>query len=568
MTDLILSGGKVVTLGPERRIAQAIAVAGGRIRGLGRDDEIGALADQGTARIDLGGRTVVPGLIDGHAHMDREGLKRRLPSLIGARSIADVQDRIRALARDRAPGEWIVTMPLGTPPEYRDVPGCLAEGRFPDRFELDEAAPDNPVYIRAIWGHWRNTLPLVSVANSRALALAGIGRDTEPPVPGIEIEKDAKTGEPTGRLIEEIYKPVVEHTLMAVAPGFGPEDRVAGLRRSMAIYNAYGTTSVFEGHGIAGEVLAAYRGLREEGPLPVRAHLVFSPSWAATDGDEIRRLLQSWGRWLAGRGLGDEYLRMGGLYAESEYTPVNLIRTRTAPYTGWAGFNYDACLPEAAMLEMMVEAARCDIRIASFTPDILDLYERVNGIVPIADKRWVIEHIGVYTEDEIARIRDLGLVLTAYTNRYIYQDGAILAADLGPEGERRIVPMRAFREAGVHVSLATDNVPPTLFHSIWNVVARKPVGSDQAIGAQECLSREEALAAASLEGAYLTFEEDSKGSIETGKLADLAVLSADPLTCGEDELKEIVAETTIVGGRVVYDRALDGDPTGYEEKPS
>ena len=192
----------------------------------------------------------------------------------------------------------------------------------------------------------------------------------------------------------------------------------------------------------------------------------------------------------------------------------------------------------------------------------------MNELVAITDKRWVIEHIGIYAEDEIKRIRDLGLVLTAYTNRYIYWDGAILAADLGPEKARRIVPMRSLREAGVHVSLATDNVPPTLFHSIWNVVARKPVASDQAIGGEECLDREEALAAATLEGAYLTFEEDQKGSIETGKLADLAVLSADPLTCAEDELPDIVAELTIVGGRVVYDRALDGDPTGYEEEPS
>ncbi len=568
MTDLILSGGKVVTLDPRRRQAQAIAVSGGRIQAVGRNDEIEALAGPGTTRIDLAGRTVVPGLIDGHAHMDREGLKRRLPSLLGARSIRDLQDRIANLVRDAAPGEWIVTMPIGTPPEYRDVPECLAEGRFPDRWELDEVAPDNPVYIRAIWGHWRNTLPLVSVANSRALELARIGRDTEPPVPGIEIEKDAASGEPTGRLIEQIYKPVVEHTLMAAAPGFDAEDRVAGLRRSMAIYNAYGTTSVFEGHGIAGEVLAAYRTLRDEGPLPVRAHLVFSPSWASTESDEMARLLQSWGRSLAGRGLGDEYLRMGGLYTESEYTPENLIRAKTAPYTAWAGFNYDACLPEEAMVEMMVAAARNDIRVASFTPNILDLYERVNEIVPIADKRWVIEHIGVYTEDEIKRISDLGLVLTAYTNRYIYQDGGILAADLGPEKAGQIVPMRSLREAGVHVSLATDNVPPTLFHSIWNVVARKPVGSEQAFGPEQCLDREEALAAATIEGAHLTFEEGEKGSIEPGKLADLAVLSADPLTCEEDALMDIVAEITIVGGRVVYDRARDGDPTGYQEEPS
>ncbi len=174
--------------------------------------------------------------------------------------------------------------------------------------------------------------------------------------------------------------------------------------------------------------------------------------------------------------------------------------------------------------------------------------------------------IGIYDTEEIKRVKDLGLVLTAYTNRYIYWDGALLAAELGPENACRIVPLRALQEAGVPVSLATDNVPPTLFHSIWNVVARKPVGSDDAIGPEQCVDRETALRAATHAGAHLTFEEDVKGTIEAGKMADLAVLSDDPLTCAEDALMDIVAESTIVGGRLVYDRTRDGDPTGYESE--
>ncbi len=265
-----------------------------------------------------------------------------------------------------------------------------------------------------------------------------------------------------------------------------------------------------------------------------------------------------------GPGLGDDYLRIGGIYTESDVSEENRLRTLTAPYTGWAGFNYDACLPEAAMVEMMAEAARNDIRIGSFTPNILDLYERVNALVPIRDKRWIIEHIGVYGPDEISRIRDLGLVLTAYTNKYIYHDGAGLAAELGPLKETRIAPLRSLKAAGVRVSLATDNVPPTLFESIWHAVARKPRAGGGVIGEAECLSPEEALGLASRDGAYLTFEEDQKGTLEAGKLADLAVLSEDPLTVATDGLKDIVSDLTIVGGKVVYDRARDGDPTGYE----
>ena len=482
--------------------------------------------------------------------MDREGLKLRWPSLAAARSIDDILEIVEAAARRTPHGEWIVTMPIGEPPMYEGVPRNLVENRWPTRHDLDRVAPDHPVYIRAIWGHWRNTLPLVSIANTKALERAGIGRDTRPPAPSIEIERDAH-GDPTGVLVEQTYKPLVEHTLMAVAPRFTLEDRVAGLAESMRIYNRCGTTSVFEGHGISNEVLAAYQALRERGRPSVRAHLLWSPAWPSADPALVLDLVRSWGAWLSRRGLGDEHLRVGGLYTESDYSEENRLRAATAPQTGWAGFSYQAALPEDVMVEMMIEAARNGIRVGSFTPNILDLYERVNRAVPIADRRWVIEHIGVYGPNEIRRIRDLGLVLTAYTGRYIWKDGAMLARQLGPTGASRIAPLRALLAAGVHVALSTDNVPPSLFDAIHHAVTRKPRGGAEPVGPDQCLSREEALACASREGAYLTFEEDDKGTLELGKLADIAVLDQDALTAPEDALPDIRADLVIVGGEVV-----------------
>ncbi len=554
--NLILNGGKIVTLDPQSTIADAIAISNGRILAVGSNDAAAQAAGPDAKRIDLAGKTAIPGLIDGHAHMDREGLKLRLPSLAGATSVDEILERIAALARNAKPGEWIVTMPIGDPPYYSGVPGILREGRVPNRHELDEVAPNNPVYIRAIWGHWRNTLPLVSIANTEALRIAGVTRDTIPPAATIQIDKDHATGEPTGVFHEFNYKPIVEHTLMSVTPRFTLEDRLAGLRDSMRIYNAVGTTSVFEGHGIAAEVLAAYQALRDEGPTSVRAHLMFSPSWPAPDSDVVGGLLESWGAWLSGRGLGDEYLRVGGLYTESDYSEENLLRAGTAPYSGWAGFNYDAALPEEVMVDMMIDAARHDIRVGSFTPNILDLYEKVDRTVPIGDKRWVIEHVGVLSADEIARIRDLGIVLTVYSGRYIYQDGAMLARELGDDAGH-IAPMRSLIDAGVHVSLATDNVPPSLFHSVWHATARIAEETGAVISPEQCISREEALAAASREGAYLTFEEDIKGTLESGKLAHIAVLTDDPLTVDEAKIPDIEADLVLVGGRVVYDAAAE-----------
>ena len=201
----------------------------------------------------------------------------------------------------------------------------------------------------------------------------------------------------------------------------------------------------------------------------------------------------------------------------------------------------------------MVEAARAGIRVGSFSPRILDLYEQVNARCSIVDQRWIIEHVGMFERDEIQRVADLGLVLQAYSSKWIGQDGERLRAQLGDARSDRILPMRDLLDAGVHVSLATDNVPPTLFLPIWHVVARLPDGSSQALGAGQCISREEALACASREGAWLSFEEHSKGTLEVGKFADLAVLSADPLTVDEAAIAAISAEVTVTGGRVVYD---------------
>jgi len=558
--ERIFYNGKIITLDRRSTVCSALATAGERILTTGADDYIRRLAGSGTELIDLGGRAVVPGLIDAHAHMDREGLKDVYPSLSGARSIDDILARIAALARAAKPGEWIVTMPIGDPPSYWDVPNTLAEQRWPTREDLDTVAPDNPVYIRPIWGFWRHKLPLVSIANSRALAECGIGRNTVSPVESVIIEKDS-SGAPNGIFTEWTYMSVVELTLMRKAGGFTAEQRVAALRRSMAVYNAFGTTSVFEEHGVAGEVLAAYRTLRTEGPPPVRANLVHSPSWNAVADVPIGALLDGWGAWLAGRGLGDDYLRIAGLYVlleddgDGPRSPAeNALRASASPYTGWAGFHYDAGLPRARLKEVLLEAARRDIRCVGLTPDLLDLYAEVDRQVPIGGKRWVLGHISLLSRDQIARARDLGLVLTTHTNRYIWRTGSRVLGEIGAEREGEISPLASLCDAGVRFALATDNVPVSMFHPIWQSIARLDRATGRAIAPAEKIGREDALRAATIDGAYLTFEENDKGSLEPGKLADLVALSDDPLRVDEARIKDIAAELVVVGGRTVYQR--------------
>ena len=547
---LVLLNGKVIA---DDGIHEAVAVAGPRIAAVGTSDRIRALATADTEIVDLAGRTVIAGLIDGHAHMDREGLKTTLPSLSGCRSIQDIVERISAIARDKKPGEWIVTMPIGEPPSYEDVLSGIAENRFPDRCDLDRAAPHNPVYIRSIWGYWRSTLPLVSIANSAALKLAGIDAATVAPTPSIEICVDAATGEPNGIFIETNKMPVVELSLMRLAPHFTPAERVTALAASMQAYNRAGTTSVFEGHGVASEVLDAYREVRATGRQSVRASMIFSPAWGSTSPDDCRALLKSWGHWLAGRGLGDQWLGMAGLYGEIDNSLERQLRSAAFPQTGWAGFHYNSSLPREALKTVLVEAARNGIRAVGILPNMLDLFAEVDEIVPISDQRWVLGHIVSLTPDQVKQVADLGLAVTTHLSAYLYKRGSELVEKLGKDRASEIVPLRSLREAGVPISFGSDNAPLSLFHSIAHAVNRRD-RTGALIAPDQALTREQALECAALGGAALTYEEAVKGSIAVGKLADLAVLSTDPLTCSPQDLAQIEADLTIVDGRVVYRR--------------
>jgi len=215
--DLILHGGKIITLDRGSRLAQAVAVRSGLIAAVGEDAALLKQAAPTTQLIDLDGRSVVPGFFDAHPHADREGLKARGGIRIaGLHSVADIVAVVKRAAETTPAGEWIVLMPMGEPPhDYISRPEQLTDGRFPTRHDLDAAAPDHPVYIRAVWGWWSRR-PFPSVANSRALARAGVTRDTRAPH-NVEILKHAR-GEPTGVFLERNFVPVLEYPCFAICP--------------------------------------------------------------------------------------------------------------------------------------------------------------------------------------------------------------------------------------------------------------------------------------------------------------------------------------------------------------
>ena len=548
--DCVLHNGKVLSVDAQDSILEAVAIQGNRIVAAGSDSDVLPLAGPGARRIDLRGRTVIPGIVDIHAHMDREGLKSIYPSLEGLRSIREIQERIRGLAADKAPGEWIVTMPIGDPPNYADMPQSLAEGRFPNRHDLDEAAPDNPVYIKGIWTPW-NVPPAVSIANSAALQLSGIDGTTRSPDSSVTIEVDAD-GEPTGVFVDTGRYPSVEFTLMQKAPRFTAQQRLNALKESMRLYNSVGTTGTYEGHGVAPEVLQAYKAAWDAGEMTVRANLTVSPHWQSMA--EAAREMESWGHSFSGPGFGDEYLRVSGYfiqYGGNRYTAG--ARSSLLPYTGWAGFIQSYHSPEF-FAEAVRMAARNNIRVNTLVreplEEVLQVFENVDREIPLRGRRWTLAHVLQTTDGQLDRIRDMGLLVETIPLTELWLRGTPYLDN--PELAETAVAHRRYLEKGVDFSFGTDNKPYNPFATLWAAVARQERVTDRVLGQGQCLSRLEALRAFTEGGARYSFDEGERGSLEPGKLADLAALSDDLLEVPEGEIPELRSVLTMLGGRIVH----------------
>ncbi|MBS7543882.1 amidohydrolase [Ancylobacter oerskovii] len=546
----MLHNAHIITFDPARPRATALAFRAGRLIAVGDDEVLQRAGPQAEIR-DLGGATVIPGINDTHAHMEREGLKRQRPSLAGVRNVADILDRIRAAARTTPAGQWIVTMPVGTPPFFFDGPEALEEKRVPDRHELDAAAPDHPVYIQGVFGNW-GTPPGYTALNSRALALNGITRDTVPRIAGVEILKDAG-GEPTGVIVERNNRPTVEFDLLPAVPRFGFHDRLEGVRLSQKLYNARGTTSIYEGHGSAAETISVYRRLWELGELTVRVGLVVSPSWS--DLAEAKKIMRDWLASARGAGLGDGWLRVSGLHIAygGDETTACCARAHL-PDTGWSGFVEQAVTPsdfrEAAFL-----AAEHDLRLHTIVNDklheILPVLEAINEKYPLDGRRWVIEHVGRTNAGELAALARLGVLVTTIPTYFLWKGGWRYPSE--PDGGDWVVPHRHMLDAGIPLSIATDNIPYDPFFTLWVVANRQERLSKRVIGPGQRLDAETALRLFTVAGARLTFDESWKGPLKPGFAADLAVLSDDPTRVPPQDLRDISVRLTVVDGRIVHE---------------
>lgn len=526
--DLILHNGQVITIDPRQPAAEAVAIAGDRILAVGSSADVGALAAAGTRRIDLGGSTVVPGFIDGHCHPAYSGRRHLRFIDCDLRSIKAIQDAVRERAATTPPGEWVTGF------KYDDTK--TAERRFITREDLDAAAPDHPVYIGHRGGH-------TGYVNSLALARAGITEQSPDPEGG-RFVRDPATGRLTGRVLERAAD-TFENSIPAFGTTTREEDRAA-VKLITQMFAKAGVTSSTDAYGTA-EDLRAYQDAREAGELSSRIYCMIGYA-------HLDKMIVAGVR----TGLGDEWVRVGGMKATCDGSISERTARLSQPYVGRpddfgmivAGaeelYGYASKAHEAGW--QLGIHANGDVGIGM----VLDLYERLQRERPRRDPRYRIEHCTVINDDLVRRMKALGAIPTPFST-YVYFHGEKMP-EFGEERLNSMFALRSFLDAGIGATMASD-YPPGPFEpmmALQSMVTRTAMDG-RVWGPRQKISIEEALRVCTLNGAHASFEEHEKGSLEPGKLADLVVLGRNPLTEDPSNLVSIPVERTMVGGRWVYE---------------
>ena len=525
---LVLYNAKVITVDSEFSLAEAVAISGDRIVAVGTSAQMKAIAGPATRLLDLKGQTLLPGLMDNHLHGAGGGPG---VDLSRARSLADVAAALAARVKSVKPGELILSNS-----DWHEAQ--LKEQRLPLRDELDRIAPGNPV-ILVRGGH-------EYIVNSAALARSNITEQTAEPAGG-RITRYAD-GRLNGELVDAA-RTLVRLPPRAITPNDQRVARVADYKR----LNAVGLTTVRH----PGISVADYRMLQEiqKGEPTMRLNVLMS---TAINTDPNPPPLLSSGIEM---GEGDEWLRVGGVkLAVDGGFEGGLMRD---PYEEPWGERKTFRGLQTVDTERFVAAVRSfnqqDWRVATHAVGdaaidlVLNAYEKANAERPIGGRRWSIEHAFIGRPDHLPRMRALGLAISA--QNHLYLAGPSLVKYWGAARAGMTTPVKMYLDAGLPVSSGTDApvVPYPPLWTIFHFVTRDTI-TGGVLGPGQRVSREQAIRMATINNAWLMMEEQDKGSIETGKLADLIVLNEDPLTCPEPRLRDAQVMMTIVGGRTVFQR--------------
>jgi predicted amidohydrolase YtcJ len=544
--ETIYYNGRVITMWSGHPAAEAVAIRGNRFLAAGTNQTVLRTASESTCKVDLHGLTIVPGLIDTHAHPVLAALAEKDGPVPVIHSIADVQAYIRKQA-SRLPADRVIVVP-------KVFPTRLEEHRYPTRYELDDAAGPRLAVTDSSYA---------AVLNSALLAQLGITRDSPQPGNG-KIAKD-EHGEPTGLILgaRELIAPFVN------GAAFSFEETLGALKRMQAAYNRAGLTSVID-RSQGAEGFRAYQTLGRRGELTARTYITWITSLEGTPRQVRERieavpLLTGWG---------DDWARVGSLKSFLDggiLTGTAYLREPYGAQTqiyGYEDSSYRGVL--SAPKENIVEAARTANELGwqmtahatggGAVDVLLDAYEAADRDRSIQDRRFTVSHGNFPDSNAIARAKRLGVVFDCQP-AWHYLDAPAIKDVFGDERMRYFQPYRAMFDAGVVVAGGSDHMagsdpydainPYAPFFGMWMAITRETIDGSL-MEPEQRITREEALRMWTLNAAYLSFEEGAKGSVEPGKLADFVVISKDYLSCPVDEIRKIDVLCTVVDGQVVY----------------
>ena len=522
--DTVLYNANVYTVDSRQPLAEAIAVSNGRILAVGASADLLRLAGAQTVKIDVGGKTVLPGFIDAHSHPAYSGLAHLRNVDTDLRSIKAIKEVIHERAKITPKGEWVLGF------KYDDTK--TREGRIINRYDLDEAAPDHPVIITHRGGH-------SSYVNSMALKRAGYS-DSSPDPKGGKIGRE--NGELNGQLLETAVDPI-----WAQIPNtFTRADHQEGVRLITEMMSKSGVTSVTDAYGDA-TYLSAYQDALQADELSMRIYCMITYR-------EIENMLEAGLQ----TGFGNEWVRLGGM----KITLDGSISERTArlsePYIGRPEDYGIIVMDEEEIYPYALKAHMNDWQIGVHAngdvaiDKTLNIYERLQKEHPRKDPRFRLEHCTVINPDLVRRIKALEAIPNPFST-YVYFHGEKMK-EYGAARLENMFALRSFLDAGIKVTQTSD-YPPGPFEpmmALQSSVTRTDM-SGNLWGPSQRITIEEAIKIGTIHGAYASYEEDIKGSITPGKLADLVVLDQDPLQVDPSQIIDIPIERTMVGGKWVYE---------------
>lgn len=553
--DLIVHHAKILTADERFTIAEALAIRGERIVAVGSDEDILKLRGPQTKSLDMQGRNVLPGLYDSHIHPVGAATSELGEPLPYLQSLKDVFAYIRKKTQELPEGEWIVLRFA--------FPTRLAEARFPTRAELDEAAPKHPVLYNA---------GPASMVNSMALKVSGITKETPNPGTGV-IVKDPTTGEPTGML--RSADSVLKRSGGSGATKSGGGDKRDAVKKLFALYNSFGLTSGSDRNADRA-ALDLYYDLHKSGELTLRLNVArsFNPSGSR---EQIARQFDD----LPGKdglggptGKGGVWIRIGPIkffldggmlngtaYMRQPWPPGPTYQIVEKDYRGLLFVKPEQVkvVAEEGAKRGWAVTAHCAGEGAMDV--LLDAYEFADRITPIKDLRFCITHANFPSLENLKRCQRLG-VCADVQPAWLYKDGATISKVLGKERTRWFQPYKSWLQYTI-IGGGSDHMiklDPEQSTNPWNpwlgieVTLTRKTERGPVLFPDEALTREQALRLYTINNAYLGREEKDKGTLETGKLADLIVIDRDYLTCPVRSISQTRVLLTMVGGKVVFER--------------